>query len=222
MPRISRAIAVDYPHHITQRGNYQQTVFAEAEDYARYLDLLVQYAPQCDLQIWAYCLMPNHVHLVAVPQRQDSLARTLHVVHMQYARYFNGKMKTVGHLWQGRFFSCALDERHLYAAIRYVEQNPTRAGLASAPDDYPWSSARGHITGQKDPVLSDGCFLTETVTDWRRYLGVEQDSEAENAVIKATLNGRPCGNKSFIKCVELSLDRNLTPQLRGRPSISEK
>ena len=165
MPRIARAIAVGCPHHISQRGNYRQAVFTGAEDYARFLEILVRCAPQNDIEIWAYCLMPNHVHLVGVPQRQDSLARTFHTVQMLYARYVNAKRNTGGHLWQGRFFSCALDEPHVHAAVRYVEMNPVRAGLVSLPEDYPWSSARGHITGEADPVLSGRCFLLETVAD---------------------------------------------------------
>jgi len=223
MPRISRAIAVGYPHHVTQRGNYRQTVFAAAEDYAQYLDFLAQYAPQSDLEIWAYCLMPNHVHLVCVPQQPDSLSRALHTVHMKYAQYFNKKRDTVGHLWQGRFFSCALDERHVYAAVRYVEQNPVRGGLVSVPDDYRWSSAKAHIAGEKNPVLSGRCFLLETVADWRQYLGTGAGpgGEEEATIIKATLTGRPCGREDFIKGVEERLGRTLTPQQRGRPRKSE-
>lgn len=238
MPRISRAIAVGYPHHVTQRGNYRQTVFAEADDYRKYLDYLAQYAPQCDLEIWAYCLMPSHVHMVCVPRQPNSLSRTLHTVHMKYALYFNKKKDTIGHLWQGRFFSCALDERHVYAAVRYVERNPLRGGLVSAPGDYPWSSAKVHIAGKSDPVLSGSCFLTETVTDWRQYLGpgtgtgtgtgpdsgqvTGPDTKEETAVIKATLTGRPCGGEDFVKGVEEHLGRILTPQLRGRPRKCEK
>ncbi len=217
MPRISRAIAIGYPHHVTQRGNYRQTVFAGTDDYTQYLDFLAQYAPQCDLDIWAYCLMPNHVHMVCVPKQPDSLSRTLHTVHMKYARYFNNKRSAVGHLWQGRFFSCALDERHVYAAVRYVERNPIRGGLVSSPDDYPWSSAKAHIAGEKNSVLSGSCFLTETVTDWQQYLGMGPNSEEETTVIKATLTGRPCGGEDFIKGVEERLGRNLTPRPRGRP-----
>jgi len=166
--------------------------------------------------------MPNHIHLVGVPQQQESLSRTFHNVHMQYARYFNGKKNAVGHLWQGRYFSCALDEPHLYAAIRYVELNPVRTGLVSVPEEYPWSSARGHITGDKDPLLSSRCFLMETVKDWRQYLGMKQDAEAEAAVIKATLNGRPCGEEEFIKKVEVELGRKLSVRQRGRPPKSGK
>jgi len=145
MPRISRAIAIGYPHHITQRGNYRQTVFAEEGDYVRYVELLAGFAPRYGLEIWAYCLMPNHVHFIGVPCRQESLARTFNTVHMLYAQYFNRKQNTTGHLWQGRFFSCVLDERHLYAAVRYVEMNPVRAGIAQAPQDYPWCSAKSHM-----------------------------------------------------------------------------
>jgi putative transposase len=222
MPRISRAIAVDYPHHITQRGNYRQAVFVEAQDYAQYLHWLTQYAPKCDLDIWAYCLMPNHIHFVGVPHRHDSLSRTFHAVHMQYARYFNSKRKAVGHLWQGRFFSCALDERHVYAAIRYVERNPVRGGLVSSPADYPWSSAKSHISGEADSVLSGSCFLMETVKDWRQYLETKQDHEAEAALIKSTITGRPCGQADFVKHMEEILGRTLTPHPRGRPSKSNK
>jgi putative transposase len=217
MPRISRAIAVGYPHHITQRGNYRQAVFAEAGDYSHYLHWLAQSAARCGLEIWAYCLMPNHVHLVGVPMQADSLSQTFRTVHMQYARYFNGKRNAVGHLWQGRFFSCAMDEDHVSAAVRYVELNPVRSGLVESPHDYPWSSAKSHVSGVMDPVLSGRCFLTETVSDWRQYLGMDRDSEAEAALVKATITGRPCGQAGFIRKMEQHLGRKLTFLPRGRP-----
>jgi putative transposase len=217
MPRISRAIAVGYPHHITQRGNYRQPVFVEANDYTHYLHWLAESARKCGLEIWAYCLMPNHVHLVGVPRQADSLSRTFHTLHMQYARYFNGKSHAVGHLWQGRFYSCAMDERHVSAAVRYVELNPLRSGLVESPQDYPWSSARSHVTGARDPVLSGGCSLIETVADWRQYLGVAQDAEAEAAVVRATISGRPCGQADFVRQMEQHLGRKLMLRPRGRP-----
>ena len=137
----------------------------------------------------------EHVHLVCVPRHLDSLSRTLHTVHMKYARYFNKKRDFVGHLWQGRYFSCALDERHLYAAVRYVERNPVRGSIVSSAEDYPWSSAKPHIGGSEDAVLSGRCLLTETVADWRQYLGqgpesgMGPDSAEEATIIKATLTG---------------------------------
>jgi putative transposase len=217
MPRISRAIATGYPYHITQRGNYRQTVFTEAEDYAHYLELLVLYARRHDFQIWAYCLMPNHVHIVGVPGAEESLSSVFRTVHMMYSQHFNHKAKAVGHLWQGRYYSCALDERHVYAAVRYVELNPVRGGLVAAPQDYPWSSARAHLNRADDPVLSGRCFLTETVTDWASYLGADPDREATEGIIKATRSGRPCGREEFVQQIEGILHRRLAAPPRGRP-----
>lgn len=217
MPRVSRAVAIGHPHHITQRGNYRQTVFAEKGDYVRYLELLADFCPKYDLDIWAYCLMPNHIHMVAVPGRQESLARLFNTVHMLYAQYFNRKRDATGHLWQGRFFSCVLDERHLYAAVRYVEMNPVRGGIVPVPQDYPWSSAKAHVTGVHDPVMSARCFLTETIGDWARYLGTDSDQEAMESVIKVTKIGRPCGGDDFVKQMEQCLNRPLTARRPGRP-----
>jgi len=217
MPRVSRAIAVGYPHHITQRGNYRQTVFTEESDYLRYLDLLASFAPKYDLDIWAYCLMPNHVHFVGVPNRQESLARTFNTVHMLYAQHVNRQRKATGHLWQGRFYSCVLDERHLYAAVRYVELNPVRSGIVTAPQDYAWSSARAHVNKAGDAILSRRCFLTETMTDWARYLGTDDDREAMESVIKETRSGRPCGQEDFVRQMESLLNRQLATPRRGRP-----
>ncbi len=217
MPRISRAIAVGYPHHVTQRGNYRQTVFAEQADYERYVELLADFSPKYGLEIWAWCLMPNHVHFVAVPIHPESLARTFNTVHMIYAQYFNHKRNATGHLWQGRFFSCVLDERHLYAAVRYVEMNPVRAGMVQAPQDYPWCSAKSHMAGVEDHVLSGRCFLTETVKDWGQFLGQDEDSESTAGVIKATKIGRPCGKEDFVKQMEELLNRQFVTRHRGRP-----
>jgi putative transposase len=222
MPRRSRAIAVGYPHHITQRGNYRQTVFAVADDYTRYMEWLARYSRKYGLDIWAYCLMPNHVHFVGVPGLADSLSRTFNTVHMQYAQYYNQKMETKGHLWQGRFFSCVLDERHAYAAVRYVELNPVRGSLVASPEQYPWSSAKSHITGTFDPALSGQCFLAETVKDWGRYLKDDEDQDAQKKVIKATSSGHPCGTEDFIRQMEGQLGRRFIPRPAGRPRGSIK
>jgi putative transposase len=218
MPRMSRAIAVGYPHHVTQRGNYRQTVFREADDYARYLELLALYSRRHNLDIWAYCLMPNHVHIVGVPGSPDSLASVFRTVHMMYSQHFNHKANAVGHLWQGRYYSCALDERHVYAAVRYVELNPVRAGLVASALEYPWSSAKSHLTGVADGVLSGLSFLDETVRDWKEYLQEPPDAEAQDGLFKATKTGRPCGNNDFVAQVEGILGRRFTARPAGRPN----
>ena len=166
MSRIPRPVAVEYPHHITQRGNYQQKVFEEEEDYLCYLEWLYDYSRKYSLNIWAYCLMTNHVHFVTVPMEINSLAKTFNTLHMRYAQYFNKKKKLKGHLWQGRFYSCILDEKHVYASVRYVENNPKRAGIVEAPHEYNWSSAKGRIYRRQDPVLSSDCFLDREIIDW--------------------------------------------------------
>ena len=222
MPRKSRTLAVGYPHHVTQRGNDRRVVFVEDEDYAQYRKWFSRYARQYGLDIWAYCLMPNHIHAVVVPQNPLALARTFNLVHMQYAQYINQKTNSTGHVWQGRYFSCVLDEPHLHAAVRYVEMNPVRGKLAVSAQDYPWSSAGSHVSGQPDIVLSGHCFLTETVTDWGQYLGADPNPTDQNDLIKATASGHPCGGKDFLRQMEHLLGRRFIPLPAGRRSDKEK
>jgi putative transposase len=192
-------------------------VFAVAEDYARYLEWLTQYTRQCKLEIWAYCLMPNHVHIIGVPGADDALASVFRTVHMQYSQYYNRKINTVGHLWQGRYYSCALDEPHVHAAIRYVEMNPVRAGIVASAEDYPWSSAKSHVTGIADPVLSGRCFLVQTIQDWKKYLAEAPNQTAGNKIIKSTKTGRPCGDDDFVTRLEVLLGRRFATLPPGRP-----
>ena len=152
MPRMARAVLPDAPHHITQRGNWRLNVFREDADYLRYL--LRMYAERFGLQIAGYCLMTNHVHVVGDPQRDDSIAKTFKYCHGVYATKFNDKYSKSGHLWQARPFSCVLDESHAWAALRYVERNPVRAGMTARAEDYPWSSARSHCGATTDPLLT--------------------------------------------------------------------
>ena len=145
MPRIARIVAVGLPHHITQRGNYRQEVFLDDSDRRQYLSWIQDYSLKYRLSILAYCLMPNHVHYIAIPQEEDSLAKTFNIAHMRYSQYFNKKIKAGGHLWQGRFYSCILDEPHLLMAAKYIERNPVRARLVKKPWEWRWSSAPAHI-----------------------------------------------------------------------------
>ncbi len=217
MPRIARAVAIGYPHHVTQRGNYRQAVFEDDEDFKQYKDWLKYYSEKFGLIIWAYCLMSNHVHFVCVPLNKDSLSKTFNSLHMRYSQYFNNKKETKGHLWQGRFFSCPLDELHLYAAIRYVENNPVRAKIVDAPEAYKWSSVRGHIIKGSDPVLSGVCPLDKEYEDWSKYLMDKENEETINDIRENTLTGRPCGDDVFIGKIEKKLGRSLKAQKRGRP-----
>jgi len=217
MPRIARVVAQNYPHHVTQRGNYQQKVFAAEDDYRQYLQWLRQYSEKNGLDIWAYCLMSNHVHFVCVPRSDDALAKTFNTLHMRYSQYFNNKNERSGHLWQGRFYSCILDEPHTYAAIRYVENNPIRAGLAERAEDYPWSSAGVHVEKNYENTICQKCFLTDEIQDWRVYLSQAADSTLVDTIKKNALTGRPCGTDGFIAGLESRFNRRLRPLAHGRP-----
>lgn len=217
MPRIPRVVGVGYPHHITQRGNYGQTVFKEEEDYIKYLRWLKEYSKKYLTKIWAYCLMSNHIHFVGVPMKEDSFARTFNTLHMRYAQYYNRKRRAKGHLWQGRFYSTVLDERHLYTAIRYVERNPVRVGIVEEPWEYKWSSARAHINKEAHPILSDDCYLIKEINEWRAYLMEREKGAVINNIRENTRTGRVCGKESFIRRIENLLGRKLVALPRGRP-----
>lgn len=217
MPRIARAVAVGLPHHITQRGNYRQVIFSQDDDYHQYLEWLRYYSDIYLLKIWAYCLMNNHVHFVAVPETGESMARTFNTLHMRYAQYMNAKQGDTGHLWQGRYYSCALDEKYLYAAVRYIENNPVSARLVKRAEDYAWSSAKSHVQNTRDPVLTMDCYLVKEIKDWVAYLEEKDDTGTTKALKENTRTGRPCGDEHFVRKIERDIGRRLVALPRGRP-----
>lgn len=217
MPRIARLVLPDYPHHVTQRGNYQQTVFNIEKDYKYYLSLFKKYAEEHSLSILSFCLMPNHVHFICIPAGKDSLANTFKITHMLYAQYSNKRNNLKGHLWQGRFFSSILDEKYLYAAVRYVENNPVRAGLVEKPWDWKWSSARTHAAGEDSVLpLGDISQFIE-IKNWTDYLTQFEDKKLIKTFKKNTLVGRPSGDINFVVHLEKILGVKLMPSKRGRP-----
>ena len=221
MPRLQRVVIPGCPHHITQRGNRRQQVFVTPEDYEVFRRMLRKYSRQADLAIQAYCLMPNHVHIVAVPEAATSLARAFKPLFAAYTRHFNVGLGERGRLWQGRFFSCPLDESHLQAAVRYVERNPVRAGLVSCAEEFEYSSAAAHVRRQPDTLLSDPCGMTAALSpeEWAAWLrgGEEADAAEVARLRRATHAGRVAGNAKFISRWERILKRTLTPQKVGRP-----
>ncbi|PWU01004.1 MAG: transposase [Terriglobia bacterium] len=221
MARLARVIAPGVPHHITQRGNARRVVFETDADRLVYLELLDANRRLYGVAILGFCLMSNHVHLVAIPERMGSLALALRHTHGRYAAYLNARQNASGHVWQGRYYSCPLDTNHLWAALRYTELNPVRAGLAVSPERYPWSSAATHTgyPGVELPLVLDaGLWYEEwNAHSWREFLGsTEGDGEVE--VLRTnTHTGRPLGTKEFVESVERSLGRRLAPQKGGRP-----
>jgi len=215
MPRIARIIVPDCPHHIIQRGNRRQRVFFHDSDRTLYLRLLKQQGARWGIIFWAYCLMENHVHLVAVPRYQWSFSRGLGEAHRKYTNLINIRENWKGYLWQGRFISYPMDETHLYVALRYVEQNPVRAGVAIKPEEYPWSSAKAHVYRRKDVLISP-CEKLSSITDWASFLG-EASRESEIALIRDhEASGRPLGDEKFINDLEEKTGRILRLRKRGR------
>jgi putative transposase len=219
MARLARVVAPGLPHHITQRGNYGQQTFFCDEDYQTYLELMAQFCRAHRVEIWSYCLMPNHVHLIAVPQSADGLRRAIGEAHRRYTRMVNFREGWRGHLWQGRFSSFVLDQPYLLTASRYVELNPMRAGLVEAPIRYRWSSAAAHVR-RKDDTLVRVAPLLQLVPKWRAFLA-RVLREKDIKLLRAHANtGRPLGDEAFLTTLENDLGRILRrqkPGPKGRP-----
>ena len=214
MPRIARVVAPGYPHHVIQRGNRRQTTFFRAADYREYLALMAEWCRAYDVAIWAYSLMPNHVHLIAVPQSAEGLGKAIGEAHRRYTRYVNFRENWRGHLWQGRFASYILDERYLLTAARYVELNPVHAGLAKRPELYPWSSAQAHLAG-RDDALATVAPLLGMVGDWSRFLSQELPGEDLKKLRTHETTGRPLGDESFVSSLEAALGVSLQKRKPG-------
>ncbi len=219
MPRTARIVIPDFPYHITQRGNYRQDVFEDDEDRVSYLSWINDYSKKYKLSIVAYCLMDNHVHFIAIPRKDDSLAKVFSISHMRYSQYFNKKKKASGHLWQGRFYSCVMDDDYLVTALRYVERNPVRAGIVRKPWQWKWSSAGEHV-GQRNGIIDIENITTLIDTsdeEWKDYIDLAENREEVENIRKHTLLGRPLGTEDFIAKLGKRLGKVLSVLPRGRP-----
>jgi putative transposase len=217
MARFPRVVVVDVPHHVTQRGNARQVILATDADRLTYMALLREYAPLYELWILGYCLMSNHVHLIAVPHTETALFQCLKQAHGRYAGYWNGQKSSTRHVWQGRFYSCPLDERHLWEALRYVELNPVRAGMVERPERWPWSSASAHCGfASPDPILEMERWRKRwTGGEWHSFLAQAESATELAALRRFTHTGRPLGSPDFVSRLEESLLRPLAPRKRG-------
>jgi putative transposase len=214
MSRLPRVVVPGYPHHIVQRGNRRQQVFFRDQDRRLYLRLLGKYGTAAGIAFWAYCLMDNHVHLIAVPKHVDSFSKGLGKAHWKYTMTINLREDWRGFLWQGRFFSCPLDQPQLLMATKYALFNPVRAGLVEKPEDYRWSSARAHLGEAGDTLISGGDLNAEIV-NWRGFLSVSPSESDLKPIRDHTNTGRPLGTETFIHQLEMITGRVLRPQKRG-------
>ena len=218
MARLARVVAPGIPHHVTQRGNRRQPTFFQESDYQLYLDLAREWCHERGVQVWSYCLMPNHVHLIVVPDREESLGEAIGEIHRRYTRAINFRMGWRGHLWQGRFHSFPMDEDYLLATARYIEMNPVKAGLVGTPKDYLWSSARHYLGEHDDPLLA-ASPLGFLIDDWCGFLSSSDDVLRIESIRRAERSGRPLGSDSFVSKMEKTLNRRLQKEKPGPKKV---
>jgi putative transposase len=219
MARFARYVAPDLPHHVTQRGNRRERVFFGDDDYRLYRDLLREACNKAGVSVWAYCLMPNHVHLILTPTTADGLARALGKAHRRYSAFVNARLRVTGHLFQSRFGSVAMDEDHLMAAARYVALNPVRARLVERAEDWPWSSVRAHLDGRSDGLVEVAPLLSRAAGRFADLLEKDPDDDKLAALRAAEGIGRPLGSEAFLDRVGALTGRD--PR-RGKPGRKPK
>ena len=214
--RIPRIIVPEQVYHLTHRGNRRAAVFLDDDDRRHYCFWLDHYARRHSVDVFAYCLMSNHVHLVATPAAAASLSETIHDAHRRHALWMNRRYSWSGHLWANRFYSTPLDSVHFRHAVRYVELNPVRAGLVENAFDHSWSSAAEHCGRGKGLIaLADLSF--PEIRDWSTWLRDGLDPENEGIIRRNTYTGRPTGHPAFCEALEARVGRTLQPRKRGRP-----
>ncbi len=214
MARLARVVIPGLAHHVTQRGNGRQQVFFSDSDYALYLRLITEASSEAGVGCLAFCLMPNHAHLILVPETPDGLRHCLSKTHRAYAGILNDRRHLTGHFWQGRYGSVPMDDAHLHEALRYVLMNPVRAQLVAGVTAWRWSSARAYLTGKPDG-LTDCQWMLDAIPDIGAFLGDAPDTDRLMRLRAAETTGRPAAAADFISELESSLHRALTPGKRG-------
>lgn len=225
MPRIARVIAIGYTHHITQRGNYKQNIFIDDIDREKYISIIKKESKRYGLKILSYCLMTNHIHLVVVPEKEDSIWKVFKYAHMKYSQYYNKKANNTGHLFQGRFFSCIMDNNHTLACVRYIERNPVRAGIVKKPCSWKWSSAKVHcLMKEPDELGVNRLFEYVEVNQksWKEFIEMPDNLDDIKRIKKNTRKGRPLGTNEFVERLEKKLNRILKLKPKGRPKKIDK
>lgn len=218
MARTARVVYPGIPHHVTQRGSQRLPTFLRDSDYAYYRTLLATFSKRAETKVIAWCLMPNHIHLLMIPKTEDGLRATVAPLHQVYAAAINKREGWSGHLWQDRFSSIPLDESHTVAAIRYIEQNPVRAGLAKRPDQYRWSSVISHLTGKPDGV-TDLEESKQYVENWVGLLENGAETAIAEELEKREYSCLPLGSSGFLDELEKISGQSVRTRGLGRPRV---
>ena len=214
MARLARLVVPGLPHYVSQRALGRLRVFAGPADYALYVDLLAEHCRAAGVEIWAWCLLPNAIHLILVPHDRDGLRRALATAHRRYAGQVQARRGRSGQFWRGRFSSVAMDEAHLAAASRHLLLGPVRAKLARRARDWRWSSARALLLGKADGLTLAGP-LRKRFAPVKDFLAKPADVEALKRLLMAESIGRPVGGPAFLGGLERRFKRALKPAKRG-------
>ena len=220
MPRIARVVAVGYPHHVTQRRKYRQSIFSDDADRKKYVKFIDAEAKRYGLLILAYCLMTKHVHFIVLPEKEDSMAKVFKYAHMKYSQYYNKRMGECGHLFQGRFFSSVMDEMHTIACARYIERNAVRAKMVDSPELWEHSSAKGHCGMDNHDELGVNRlfdYIEYDQENWKEFINLPDSPQEVRKIREQTRKGRPLGNESFVEKLEEKVNMVLKPRPKGRP-----
>lgn len=220
MPRIARAVAPGFPHHVVQRGNNRTDVFVSPEDREVYLYLAKSYSEKWNTPVICYCLMNNHVHLLLKPSSEVSLQKMMQGVTLCYAQHVNRKYGRTGRLWESRYQSSIVDQdNYLWAVARYIEQNPVRASFVKYPEDYLYSSAGAHLNLLPDPVLGEELFPAGRQKDYIELLRSDIPEDEITLIRRCIKSGRPVGTDNFVREMERRLNKRLSAMPIGRPRI---
>jgi putative transposase len=221
MSRIARIVGVGFPHHIIQRGNNRERVFTVSVDYEKYLSFLLKYSDEKEVAVLAYCLMPNHIHLLVKPAGEEALSKMMQGTTLCYSKYFNRENGRTGRLWECRYYSSVIDvESYLWAVSKYIENNPVRAGFVKRPEDYLYSSARAHILDKKAPLLKEPLFDKSELDEYREFIRAEQENKVLEEIRKQTISGKPLGGPQFLVTLSERLGYSLSFKPKGRPKKS--
>jgi putative transposase len=219
---MARLVIPGIPHHVTQRGNGRAPTFFGDDDYALYRDLLAEHCAAAGVEVWAWVLMPNHVHLILTPSHEDGLRAALSRTHRRYAGHIHAREKRTGHFWQGRFGCVAMDEAHLAAAIIYVALNPVRARLVDRAQDWCWSSVHAHLGAPAGDGITKTAPVAERFPDLADRIAAGEDEAMSARLRRAEQIGRPVGDAAFIAALERRTGRSLAstppgPKPKDRP-----
>ncbi|MYN27151.1 transposase [Duganella levis] len=225
MARLPRLIVPNQPHHVIQTGLNNQDVFLDAEDYQTFLGWLRTAAKTYKVAIHAYCLMPNHLHLLLTPSDDNGLGQMMQWVGRYYVPYFNQKYVRSGTLWNGRYKTSLIDaDAYFMLCSRYIEFNPVRNGLVARAEDYPWSSYCHHAGIRPDGLVTDHAKVWELGnTPFQREAAYSALSEPAlsadeiTLISNALLKGWPLGSPQFQTALQKKMKRQVLPAKRGRP-----